>query len=93
MKFFTGIALFGSLAAAVPAGVLVERASPLKVNIDVSDIGNIKAKITNNGKTALKLLKPGSILDKTAVEKTSIFAGCELPKDFCDMNDDFDTFL
>ncbi|KAK4209110.1 Deuterolysin metalloprotease family-domain-containing protein [Rhypophila decipiens] len=77
MKFFTGIALFGSMAAAVPAGVLVQRASPLKVNIDVSDIGNIKAKITNNGKTALKLLRPGSILDKTAVEKTSVFAGSE----------------
>lgn len=78
MKFLAGVALFGSMAAAVSTDVLVQRASPLSVNIDVSDSANIKATITNNGKTALKLLKPGSILDKTAVEKTSIFAGCKI---------------
>ncbi|KAM7202970.1 Deuterolysin metalloprotease (M35) family domain containing protein [Naviculisporaceae sp. PSN 640] len=74
---FAGIALFASMAAAVSTGVLVQRASPLSVDIKVSDNANVKAKITNTGKKALKLLKPGSILDKTAVEKTSIFSGAD----------------
>jgi len=74
MKFLPGIALFGSMAAAMSID-LTQRASPLGVEISVVDNANIQAVITNNGETVLKILKTGSILDSTAVEKSSIFAG------------------
>ncbi|KAK3314168.1 Deuterolysin metalloprotease family-domain-containing protein [Apodospora peruviana] len=73
MKFLSVLAIFGSMAAAVSID-LNQRATPLSVNIEVVDNSNVKATITNTGKTALKVLKPGSILDSTAVEKSVVFS-------------------
>lgn len=73
MKFFTGLSLVAS-ALAVRMDV-TKRDSPLKV--EIQSVGNsaVKAVITNTGSEPIKLMKTGSILDKTAVEKAEIFSG------------------
>lgn len=73
MKFFTGLSLVAS-ALAVRMDV-TKRDSPLKV--EIQSVGNsaVKAVITNTGSEPIKLMKTGSILDQTAVEKAEIFSG------------------
>lgn len=73
MKFFTGLSLVAS-ALAVRMDV-TKRDSPLKV--EIQSVGNsaVKAIVTNTGSEAIKLMKTGSILDQTAVEKAEIFSG------------------
>ncbi|KAK0610621.1 Deuterolysin metalloprotease family-domain-containing protein [Bombardia bombarda] len=72
MKF--SLALFASVASAVSVD-LSKRASPLAVEINVVDNSNVVASITNTGSTPLKVLKTGSILDNSHIEKTEIFSG------------------
>lgn len=73
MKFFTGLSLVAS-ALAVRMDV-TKRDSPLKV--EIQSVGNsaVKAVITNTGSEPIKLMKTGSILDQTAIEKAEIFSG------------------
>ncbi|KAL1848900.1 hypothetical protein Daus18300_013459 [Diaporthe australafricana] len=75
MKFFTGLSLVAS-ALAVRMDV-TKRDSPLKV--EIQSVGNsaVKAVVTNTGTEAIKLMKTGSILDQTAVEKAEIFSGAD----------------
>ncbi|KAG8156725.1 hypothetical protein KVR01_013330 [Diaporthe batatas] len=75
MKFFTGLSFVAS-ALAVPMEV-TRRDSPLKV--EIQSVGNsaVKAVVTNTGSEPIKLMKTGSILDQTAVEKAEIFSGAD----------------
>ncbi|KAH7271016.1 hypothetical protein FSOLCH5_003887 [Fusarium solani] len=73
MKLLAGLAL-ASMAVAAP---LVEKRAPTPLNVSLEMQGNskIKAVITNNGKSNLKLLKSGTFLDSTAVEKAQVYSG------------------
>lgn len=73
MKFLTGLSLVAS-ALAVRLDV-TKRDSPLKV--EIQSVGNsaVKAVVTNTGSEPIKLMKTGSILDQTAIEKAEIFSG------------------
>ncbi|KAL0262339.1 hypothetical protein SLS55_003785 [Diplodia seriata] len=51
---------------------LNKRDTPLDVKLEMVGNSEVKATLTNNGASALKLFKVGSILDKTAVEKTEV---------------------
>lgn len=73
MKFFTGLSLVAS-ALAVRMDV-TKRESPLKVEIQSAGNSAVKAVITNTGSEPIKLMKTGSVLDQTAVEKAEIFSG------------------
>ncbi|KAH8747167.1 Deuterolysin metalloprotease family-domain-containing protein [Diaporthe sp. PMI_573] len=75
MKFFTGLSLVAS-ALAVRMDV-TKRDSPLKV--EIQSVGNsaVKAVVTNTGSEPIRLMKTGSILDQTAVEKAEIFSGAD----------------
>ncbi|OJD38964.1 peptidase m35 deuterolysin protein [Diplodia corticola] len=72
MKFLTGSIL---ALATVVSGISVDlnkRDTPLDVKLEMVGNSEVKATLTNNGDSALKLFKVGSILDKTAVEKTEV---------------------
>ncbi|KAF7543428.1 hypothetical protein G7Z17_g10740 [Cylindrodendrum hubeiense] len=72
MKLLAGLA-FASLAAAVP--VMDKRASiGLDVELKMQGNSKVKAVITNNGKNSLKVLKSGTFLDTSAVEKAQVFS-------------------
>ncbi|KAM0421088.1 hypothetical protein ACHAPT_011159 [Fusarium lateritium] len=73
MKLLAGLAL-ASMAIAAP---LVEKRAPTPLDVQLEMQGNskIKAVIKNNGKNNLKLLKSGTFLDSTAVEKAQVFSG------------------
>lgn len=73
MKFLP-LAALASLANAASVD-LAKRDSPLDVKLEVTGNTAVKAKITNNGSEALKVLKVGSFLDKVPVEKVSVFKG------------------
>jgi len=69
--------LAGSALAAAVNGASVqldERPSPLDVKIEMVGNSLVKASVTNNGLSALKLFKTGSILGEHVVEKTEIFS-------------------
>lgn len=72
MKFFTGLA-FASLALAAPTA---EKRAPTPLNVKLELEGNskVKATLTNNGKSNLKVLKSGTLLDSSAVEKAQVFS-------------------
>lgn len=77
MKLLAGLA-FASLAAAVPVfqrQPLYQRA-PTGLGVELQMEGNskVKAIITNNGKNNLKVLKSGTFLDTSAVEKAQVFS-------------------
>ena len=78
MKFLASISFLASLAGAVSVD-LARRDSPLEVKLEM--VGNtvVKASITNNGNTDLKIFKTGSILDSTPVEKVGVFQASALP--------------
>ncbi|CAI6340145.1 unnamed protein product [Periconia digitata] len=75
MKFLSLAALV-SLANAVSVD-LAKRDSPLDVKLEMTGNTAVKAKITNTGSEALKVLKVGSFLDSTPVEKVSVFQGSD----------------
>lgn len=78
MKFLAGLSCLAALASAVVVD-LNKRDSPLDVKIEAVGNSGVKASITNTGASDLKVFKTGSILDKLAVEKAEVFAGCESP--------------
>ena len=64
-----------SLAASALA-VAIEndkRDSAIAVKLEEASSTGVKATITNSGASAIKVLKSGSILDSSLVEKTEIF--------------------
>lgn len=63
--------VLSSLAALANAAA-VKRASPLQVKIEQVNNSEVKASITNTGSTSLKVLKAGSILDNSPIEKAQI---------------------
>ncbi|KAI5464868.1 Deuterolysin metalloprotease family-domain-containing protein [Mariannaea sp. PMI_226] len=78
MKLLAGLAI-ASLAAAAPTPVVPtkEESVPVGLGVSLQMDGNskVKAIVTNNGKNDLKVLKSGTFLDSSAVEKTQIFSG------------------
>jgi deuterolysin len=73
MKFFT-LAAVASLANAASVD-LTKRDSALDVKLEMVGNTAVKAKITNTGADALKVLKTGSFLDKASTEKVAVFQG------------------
>ncbi|EKG20509.1 Peptidase M35 deuterolysin [Macrophomina phaseolina MS6] len=75
MKFFTGlsIAALASAASAVSLN-LNKRDTPLDVKLEMVGNTEVKATVTNNGESAIKLFKTGSFLDTAAVEKVEIYS-------------------
>ena len=73
MKLFAGLAL-ASLAVAAPA-VHKRAPTPLDVKLELQGNSKVKAIITNNGKNNLKVLKSGTFLDTSAVEKAQVYSG------------------
>jgi deuterolysin len=72
MKLLAGLAL-ASMAIAAP---LVDKRAPTPLNVELKMQGNskVKAVITNNGKSNLKLLKVGTFLDTAPVERAQVFS-------------------
>ncbi|KAF5670494.1 hypothetical protein FHETE_4401 [Fusarium heterosporum] len=72
MKLLAGLA-FASMAFAAP---LADWRAPSPLNVELQLMGNskIKAVITNNGKSNLKLLKVGTFLDTAPVERAQVFS-------------------
>ncbi|KAH7157426.1 Deuterolysin metalloprotease family-domain-containing protein [Dactylonectria estremocensis] len=72
MKLLAGLAL-ASLAAAVP---VMEKRATVGLDVELQMQGNskVKAVITNNGQNSLKVLKSGTFLDTSAVEKAQVFS-------------------
>lgn len=69
-------AIVSSLAAlANAAAVNLRGQSPLTVEIEQVGNSEVKATITNTGDAALRILKAGSILDSSPVEKAKIAQG------------------
>ncbi|PVI06074.1 metallo proteinase [Periconia macrospinosa] len=75
MKFLSLAALI-SLANAASVD-LAKRDSLLDVKLEMTGNTAIKAKITNTGSEAVKVLKVGSFLDKIPTEKVSVFKGSD----------------
>ncbi|KAF4435381.1 hypothetical protein F53441_13534 [Fusarium austroafricanum] len=72
MKLLAGLAL-ASMAVAAP---LADKRAPTPLNVELKMEGNskVKAVITNNGKSNLKLLKVGTFLDTAPVERAQVFS-------------------
>lgn len=70
MKFLSFIAL-ASMAMAAPSA---EKRAPSPLDVKLEMVGNseVKATVTNNGKSNLKLFKTGTILDSAPVEKARV---------------------
>ncbi|KAG6270273.1 hypothetical protein E4U48_003903 [Claviceps purpurea] len=67
MKFAASLVALFSLAAAAP-----QAPTPLDVKLEMADNSAVKATITNNGKTDLKVFKTGTIFDEAAIQKAQI---------------------
>ncbi|GKT40660.1 neutral protease 2 [Colletotrichum spaethianum] len=86
MKFFTGLTLLASLVSASPLDIFSRaetKDEPLQAKL-IRGAGNtlVKIALTNSGKSAIKCFVPGTILDKAAVEKVSVYANnTQLPFD------------
>ena len=76
MKVLT-IAALASVASTLFID-LSKRDSPLDIKLEMAGNTAVKASITNIGPTDLKVLKTGSFLDGTAVEKVEVFQGGKL---------------
>ncbi|KAF2244174.1 metallo proteinase [Trematosphaeria pertusa] len=73
MKFLA-LAALASLASSISIE-LSKRESPLDVKLEMTGNTELKASVTNTGSEDLKVLKTGSFLDETAVEKVEVFQG------------------
>ena len=72
--------LLSLAASALAVAIEVDkRDSALAVSIEKASNTGLKATITNTGASSLKVLKAGSILDSSLVEKTEIFSGSKSP--------------
>ncbi|KAG5915061.1 hypothetical protein E4U61_005061 [Claviceps capensis] len=67
MKFAASLVGLFSLAAAAP-----QAPTPLDVKLEMAGNSAVKATITNNGKTDLKVFKTGTIFDDAAIQKAQI---------------------
>ncbi|KAG6008156.1 hypothetical protein E4U21_004913 [Claviceps maximensis] len=67
MKFIVSVATLASLAAATP-----QAETPLDVKLEMAGNSAVRAVITNNGKTNLKIFKTGTLLDTAAIQKAQI---------------------
>ncbi|KAK9443275.1 metallo-endopeptidase [Metarhizium brunneum] len=67
MKLLAGLAALVSLGATAP-----QAPTPLDVQLQMDGNSAVKATITNNGKDDLKIFRTGTILDKSAIQKTRI---------------------
>ncbi|CAG7564309.1 unnamed protein product [Fusarium equiseti] len=77
MKLLAGLA-FASVAVAFPFPFWGQRApTPLDVELQLQGNSKIKATITNNGRSNLKLLKLGTFLDETPVEKAQVYSASD----------------
>lgn len=67
---------FAALAALVAAAPNVENRGPSPFEVKLEMLGNseVKATFMNKGKNNLKVLKTGSILDSSHVEKAKVFS-------------------
>jgi len=73
LSSFLALASFGALASA--AAIAAEKLdSPLQMQIALIGNTRIKATLTNNGATTLKLLNKGTILDSNPSEKVQVWA-------------------
>lgn len=80
MKLAISLCLLG---CAVAARVNIhKRASPLEVKLERMGNSAVKASFTNTGSEAINILKTGSVLDSTAVEKAEIYSSSSC-KSFC----------
>lgn len=72
MKFLSVLAGAASVSAAALRDV-----SNSQLDVKLQAVGNnaVKATIQNNGKEDIRLLKPGSILDSSAVQKVKVTTG------------------
>jgi hypothetical protein len=74
MKFLAGVAALASLAAAAPAPSGAH--TPLDVKLESAGKGGqVKATITNNGKSDLKIFRHGTIFDNASTEKATVTSG------------------
>lgn len=71
MKFVAGLIALATLASAAPG----KAPTPLDIKLETAGNAEIKAVITNTGKSNLKIFKSGTILDSSAVEKVSVTSG------------------
>lgn len=77
MKLLAGLA-FASVAVAFPFPFWGQRApTPLDVELQLQGNSKIKATITNNGRSNLKLLRLGTFLDETPVEKAQVYSASD----------------
>lgn len=67
MKLLAGLAALVSLGATAP-----QAPTPIDVQLQMDGNSAVKATITNNGKDDLKIFRTGTILDKSAIQKTRI---------------------
>ncbi|GJN78781.1 hypothetical protein PLIIFM63780_002290 [Purpureocillium lilacinum] len=74
---------FAALAALVAAAPNVENRGPSPFEVKLEMLGNseVKATFMNKGKNNLKVLKTGSILDSSHVEKAKVFSSDLLTDD------------
>ncbi|KAH7311629.1 metallo-endopeptidase [Stachybotrys elegans] len=68
MKFIAGLAALVSVALAAPS----RAPTPLDIKLEMVGNSAVKATVTNVGKNSLKLLKTGTFLDTSAVERVTV---------------------
>lgn len=73
MKFLAIASALASLATAARVD-LSKRDTPLDLQLEMVGNTGIKASLTNNGESALKVVKTGTILDNAATEKVEVFS-------------------
>lgn len=74
MKFNTSISFLTALASAIPHAQ-TKTPSQLELRLEVSNNTYVKAKLTNTGKTNLRLLKSGTILSDRPTRKATLLSG------------------
>ena len=75
MKLLTSVTMLASVALAVPRSLSTRQTngSPLDVRIEMDGNSRVKAVLTNNGDKELRLLKTGTFLDQSPVEKAKVY--------------------
>ncbi len=74
MRLIAGLAIFGSLATALPSNLALRAPTPLDVKLEMDGNSLVKATLTNKGKESLRLFKTGSILDTIPVNKAQVLS-------------------
>lgn len=73
MKVFASLAILATVVSAAPTTGKNRAPSPLDLKLEMLGNSAVKATLTNTGKNSLKVLRTGSILDSTTVEKAKVF--------------------